>query len=388
MVHNGNVTNYGELRDELTRISFRRLTSLSDVEPILNVFAEELARARSHRFTPEAVFRAVRGVYRKVKGSYSAAGLIQDKGIFAFRDPFGIKPLVFGRRHGEICFASESVTLDRLGFRNFRDVLPGEAVFADTAGRVSTRLVARAKRDRAHTPCIFEYVYFARPDSVMDGIEVYEARLRLGESLARAVMRKGIRPDAVCAVPDTARAAASRLAAMIKVPLTEGLMKNRYIQRTFIMPGQKNRALSVRQKMNPVRSQVKGRSVLLVDDSIVRGTTSREIVQMVRDAGAREVHLAVTAPPLRFPCVYGIDMMTRGEFIARRHSVDKVRQLIGSDSLTYQTHDDLVAAVSESDSRRRFCTACFCGRYPTGVNRRDLARLESERTRWKSPATG
>ncbi len=378
MVHNGNVTNYFTLRRELTEKSRRQLTSFSDLEPILNVFAEELALA-GRRFTPAAVFRAVEGVFRRVHGSYSVIALVHGHGLVAFRDPFGIKPLVCGRRGPDTAFASESVAFDRLGFGRFRDVAPGEAVLVDSRGRVHSRQV------RPGTPrtCIFEYVYFARPDSVIDGIEVYEARLRLGERLARQVARAGLAVDVVCAVPDTARTAAGSLAEALALPLREGLIKNRYIARTFIMHGQDRRALSVRQKLNTVHSQISGRRVLLVDDSIVRGTTSREIVQMVRDAGARKVYLAITAPPLRFPCVYGIDMMTRGEFVAKgRTTVAQVARAIGADALVYQEYKDLVAAVAGADSSRRFCTACFNGKYPTPISRAEFAEMECERGRW------
>ncbi|MBM3323951.1 amidophosphoribosyltransferase, partial [candidate division WOR-3 bacterium] len=305
MVHNGNVTNYADLRRELQSQDFRQLTSFSDVEPILNVFAEELDKTDLNRFNPASVFRAVRGVFGRVHGAYSVVALIHDRGLLAFRDPFGIRPLVFARQGREFAFASESVAFDRLGFRRFGDVAPGEAVFVDLRGRVHRRQVQRG----TPRPCIFEFVYIARPDSVIDGIDVYEARLRLGERLAVEVARQGVQPDVVVPVPDTARPAASALASALGVQLREGLIKNRYIARTFIMHGQERRILSVRQKLNPVRSQVQGRDVMLVDDSIVRGTTSREIVQMVREAGARKVFLAITAPPLRFPCVYGIDMM-------------------------------------------------------------------------------
>jgi amidophosphoribosyltransferase len=377
MVHNGNVTNYYDLRRELVDKDHRQLTSFSDAEPTLNVLAEELGRTNLARFGSESVFRAVRATFSRVKGALSVVVLVQDKGLLAFRDPYGIKPLVFARKGGEFGFASESVAFDRLGFHRFRDVAPGEAVFIGTDRRIHTRQIARPR----HRPCIFEYVYFARPDSVMDGIEVYEARLRLGRRLAEEVTRQGIKPDLVAPVPDTARAAATELAATIGVRLREGLIKNRYIPRTFIMPWRSDRTRTVRQKLNPVRSQIKGKNVLLVDDSIVRGTTSKQIVRMVRDAGARRVFLAITAPPLRYPCVYGIDMMTRGEFIARRHSVRKIGELVGADALVYQTYKGLVEAVRGDMKDRRFCTACFNGEYPTGVSRRDLAVLERERRR-------
>jgi amidophosphoribosyltransferase len=378
MVHNGNVTNYSDLRRELMFEDFRQLTSCSDVEPLLNVFAEGLEQSNLKRFGPSAVFKAVEGVFDRVHGAYSVVALIHQRGLLAFRDPFGIKPLVFSQQGDEVAFASESVAFDRLGFHGFTDVKPGEAIFVDFKGKVHRRQV----RPGTPRPCIFEFVYFARPDSVIDGIEVYEARLRLGERLAAEVARQGVRPDVIVPVPDTARAAANSLASTLGVELREGLIKNRYIARTFIMHGQDRRALSVRQKLNPVRSQVKGKDVMLVDDSIVRGTTSREIVQMVRDAGARKVFLAITAPPLRCPCVYGIDMMTRGEFVAKNRTVEQIRKVVGADALIYQTYEGLVSAVRGDSTVPGFCTACFNGKYPTGVTRRYLAQMERERRRW------
>ncbi|MBN2465983.1 amidophosphoribosyltransferase [candidate division WOR-3 bacterium] len=378
MAHNGNVTNYLELRRELMCNDFRQLTSLSDVESILNVFAEELDRTNLGRFTPASAFRAVRGVFRRVHGAYSVIALIHGRGLLAFRDPYGIRPLTFARAGREFAFASESVAFDRLGFHKFADVKPGEAVFVGFDGKVHRRQIQRG----TPRPCIFEFVYIARPDSVIDGIDVYEARLRLGGRLAAEVVRQGVRPDVIVPVPDTARPAASALSSALGVELREGLIKNRYIARTFIMHGQERRILSVRQKLNPVRSQVQGRNVMLVDDSIVRGTTSREIVQMVRDAGARRVFLAITAPPLRFPCVYGIDMMTRGEFAAKNRTAEQVREFVGADALVYQTYEGVAAAVRGDTAVPGFCTACFDGKYPTGVARRYLAQMERERRRW------
>jgi amidophosphoribosyltransferase len=378
MVHNGNVTNYSDLRRELMCDDFRQLTSFSDVEPLLNVFAEGLEQTNLRRFSPASVFKA--------HGAYSVVALIHGRGLLAFRDPFGIKPLVFSQQGNEFAFASESVAFDRLGFHGFTDVKAGEAIFVDFKGKVHRSQI----QPGTPRPCIFEFVYFARPDSVIDGIEVYEARLRLGERLAYEVARQGLKPDVIVPVPDTARAAASSLASALGIELREGLIKNRYIARTFIMHGQDRRALSVRQKLNPVRSQVQGRDVLLVDDSIVRGTTSREIVQMVRDAGARKVFLAITAPPLRYPCVYGIDMMTRGEFVAKNRTIEQIRKVIGADALVYQTYQGLVEAVAgpqpgtrnSQPATRLFCTACFNGEYPTGVTKRYLAQMERERRRW------
>ena len=380
MAHNGNVTNYADLRRELMCRDFRQLTSFSDVESILNVFAEELDRTSLSRFSPTSVFKAVRGVFSRVHGAYSVVALIHGRGLLAFRDPFGIRPLAFAQRGSEFAFASESVAFDRLGFEDFTDVKAGEAIFGDFRGKVSRRQVQPGNR----RPCIFEFVYIARPDSVIDGIGVYEARLRLGERLAAEVARQEVKPNVIVPVPDTARPAASALASTLGIELREGLIKNRYIARTFIMHGQELRSLSVRQKLNPVRSQVQGMDVMLVDDSIVRGTTSREIVQMVRDAGARKVFLAITAPPLRFPCVYGIDMMTRGEFAAKGRTVEQVRRLVGADALVYQTYDGVVEAVASRPATVGcpFCTACFNGEYPTGITRRGLAQLETERKRW------
>ncbi|MEO0078510.1 MAG: amidophosphoribosyltransferase, partial [candidate division WOR-3 bacterium] len=378
LVHNGNVTNYARLHEQLTGRDRRQLTSTSDAEPILNVLAQELERTDLARFGPKSVFTALDGVYRRVQGSYSVVALIHGQGLLGFRDASGIKPLVLGQRGHDHAFASESVAFDRLGFRLIRDVRPGEAVFIDARKRCHSCQV----RPGRHRICIFEFVYFARPDSIIDGIEVYEARLRLGERLAEQFMAQGLRPDVIVPIPDTARAAASQIARVTGIELSEGLIKNRYIARTFIMHGQDRRALSVRQKLNPVRSQVRNRKVMLVDDSIVRGTTSREIVQMVRDAGARQVYLAITAPPLRFPCVYGIDMMTRGEFAAKDRTVEQVRQLIRADALVYQTYDGLVDAVRGDRKDLGFCTACFNGEYPTRVARRDLDRMEAERKKW------
>ncbi|MEO0077593.1 MAG: amidophosphoribosyltransferase [candidate division WOR-3 bacterium] len=379
MAHNGNVTNYYSLRDELESRDRRQLTSFSDVEVILNVFAQGLERRPSRRrLQPPDVFRATADVFARVRGAYSVVALVHSQGIVAFRDPHGIKPLAFARRGRDFCIASESVAFDRLGFDALEDVAPGEALFVDAACRLHRRRLATATA----RPCIFEFVYFARPDSVMDGIEVYEARLRLGEQLAEVVRSADIRPDVVVPVPDTARPAGAALARALGVEMREGLIKNRYIARTFIMHGQDRRALSVRQKLNPVRSQVCGRHVLLVDDSIVRGTTSREIVQMVREAGARKVSFAVTSPPLRHPCVYGIDMMTRGEFIAKGRAIPALRRIIGADALVYQTYEGLLKAVRGPDRSRQFCTACFSGEYPTGITDAELTRMEADRKRW------
>jgi len=379
LAHNGNITNYSELRRELAGQAYRQLNSYSDGEAVLNVFADELARQDIRHFSPELVFQACAGVFRRVEGSFSVVGVIADRGMVAFRDPHGIKPLIMGQKDGSYAFASESVAFDLLEYRALRDIRPGEAVFIDCSGRVHTQLL----QPEEHRPCIFEWVYFARPDSVIDGIGVYDARLRLGERLARECQAAGIDPEVVVAVPETGRAAGVALAKGLGRELREGLIKNRYIARTFIMSQQEDRNLSVRQKLNPVRSVITGRKVLLVDDSIVRGTTSREIVSLVRHAGATEVYFAVTAPPLRHPCVYGIDMMTRGEFIGRGRTVEEITAVIAADKVVYQTYEGLIEAVAGGRTDLRFCTACFNGEYPTRVSEETFSRLERERCQWK-----
>jgi amidophosphoribosyltransferase len=379
LAHNGNVTNYDSLRKWLASQAYRQLNSCSDGEVILNVFADALQNQDIRRFGPETVFSACAGVFDKVEGSYSAVMLIAGQGMIAFRDPYGIKPLAMGQKNGSYGFASESVAFDLLEYQMLRDVRPGEAIFIDREGRLHSRLL----KPLEHRPCIFEWVYFARPDSVIDGIGVYDARLRLGGRLAQECRNAGIDPDVVVAVPETGRAAGVALARALGKELREGLIKNRYIARTFIMSQQENRSLSVRQKLNPVRSVIAGKKVLLVDDSIVRGTTSREIVGLVRHAGATEVYFAVTAPPLRFPCVYGIDMMTRGEFIARDQTVEEITRTIGADAVSYQTLEGLIEAVRGERKDLQFCTACFTGEYPSPVSEATFAQLERERCQWR-----
>jgi amidophosphoribosyltransferase len=380
MAHNGNVTNYWELKRELAEKSLRNVSSHCDVEVILNVFADELARQKLSRFTVEAGFNAVGRVFKRVEGCYSVAALIAGYGLLAFRDPYGIRPLVVGKKEHAYAFASEPVAFDLLGYELIRDVAPGEAIFVDTDLNVHSRIILGSK---THTPCIFEYIYFARPDSVLDSIGVYEARLRLGEHLALECRQRGIKPEVVVPVPDTARAAAASLARVLGVELREGFIKNRYIARTFIMPTPEQRLTSVRQKLNPIRSEIEGKRVLLVDDSIVRGTTSKEIVSLVKNKGAKVVYFAVTCPPLRSPCVYGIDMSTRGEFIAKTRSISEIEKLIGADALIYQTLDGMIEGVRGGDKNRRFCTACFTGEYPTGVSQKALDDFEKDRTRWQ-----
>lgn len=389
MAHNGNVTNYSELKKDLEKDSFYHLNSRCDVEAILNVFANELANNNLRKFSPELVFKAVHAVFKKVQGSYSVVGIIANKGMFAFRDPHGIKPLVFGRKDDNYAFASESVPLDILGYQLERDVAPGEAIFIQEQEpffKAQRQLFSKRLMKKTHTPCIFEWIYFARPDSVMDGINVYEARLRLGEELAKEVIKRNIKADIVVPVPDSAKPAATTMAEKLGLPFREGLVKNRYIGRTFIMPLQEARESTVRQKLNPIRSEIRGKKVLLVDDSIVRGTTSREIINLVKNAGAKEVYLAVTCPPLRHPCVYGIDMQTKNEFIARNKDEEKIAKEIGADKLIYQTLNGLIKAVSirkfassSTSGTNKYCTACFTGVYPTKISNSMFKEIEQDR---------
>ena len=324
-------------------------------------------------------------MYRRVQGGYAAVAMILGHGVLGFRDPHGIRPLVLGRREGpkglEYMLASESVALDMLGFQLVRDVGPGEAVFIDDQGRLHARQCAEVV---SHTPCIFEYVYFARPDSIMDNISVYKARLRMGELLAEKILR--MRPehdvDVVIPIPDTSRTSALQVAQLLGVKYREGFIKNRYIGRTFIMPGQEMRARSVRRKLNAIDLEFRGKNVLLVDDSIVRGTTSAQIIDVAREAGARRVYFASAAPPVRHPNVYGIDMPAASELVAAGRSEEEVARIIGADWLIYQDLDDLVRAVRHHDSEvTEFDASCFSGVYVTGdVSPEYLARLQSERS--------
>jgi len=384
LAHNGNLTNSDQLRSQVFQADLRHINTDSDSEVLLNVFAHELQILG--KLVPDAddVFTAVAGVHRRARGGYAALAMIAGHGIVAFRDPHGIRPLVFGERAGEAgteyMIASESVALDVLGFRLIRDVAPGEAVFIDTVGRLYTRQCAESPR---LAPCIFEHVYFARPDSIMDGVSVYKARLRQGERLADKIKR--LRPDhdidVVIPIPDTSRVAAQVIAYELGVKFREGLMKNRYIGRTFIMPGQEIRKKSVRQKLNPIELEFRDKNVLLVDDSIVRGTTCNEIIQMARDAGARQVCFASAAPPVRWPNVYGIDMPSADELVAHGRSEEEVRELIGADWLVYQDLDDLVSCSRDGNPEiDEFECSVFDGRYVTGdVDARYLERLHAAR---------
>lgn len=383
--HNGNLTNWRELRESLYRVDRRHINTNSDSEVLLNVLAHELQSAASGvSLDDDAMFRAVAAVHKRVRGAYAVVAQISGYGLLAFRDPHGIRPLCIGRQETdegvEWMVASESVALEGSGFAFVRDVAPGEAVFIDLDGR----FVSRQCADNPQlVPCIFEYVYFARPDSLIDGASVYGARLRMGEYLADKVarnMRLGD-IDVVMPIPDSSRPAAMQLAARLGLDYREGLIKNRYVGRTFIMPGQAVRRKSVRQKLNAIGMEFKGKNVLLVDDSIVRGTTSREIVDMARAAGANKVYFASAAPPVRFPNVYGIDMPTQQELIATGRSDEEIARTIGADALVYQDLRDMQQAVRDvNPALSRFEASCFDGEYVTGdITAEYLARLGQSR---------
>ena len=385
IVHNGNLINADELKEMLFHTDRRHLNTDSDSEIILNVFAHGLHQHGDHRLTPEVVFKSVREVHERCIGGYACVSFLNGYGIVGFRDPWGIRPLVLGKRDTEkgpeYMLASESVALDALDFEFLRDVAPGEAVVIELDGTLHTQ---QCHDKPVHSPCIFEYVYFARPDSIIDGISVYKARLRMGEKLAEKIMRE--RPDhdidVVIPIPDTSRTSALQMANMLGVKYREGFIKNRYIGRTFIMPGQSQRKRSVKRKLNAIDLEFRNKVVLLVDDSIVRGTTSQQIIQMAREAGAKKVYFASAAPPVVHPNVYGIDMPVKEELVAAGRSIEDVRQHIGADWLIYQDLHDLEDAVRFKDRDPRvFDTSCFSGEYVTGsVTPEYLERLRNRRS--------
>ena len=384
LAHNGNLTNVERLGREVYETDLRHINTTSDSEVLLNVFAQELAVRRRMRPGPDDIFAAVAKVHERCQGAYAAVAMVTGLGIVGFRDPYGIRPLVFGKKQTEdgeeYMIASESVALDVLGFTMIRDLAPGEAVYITEQGELYTRQCALNPK---YFPCIFEYVYLARPDSVMDGISVYKARLRMGEKLAEKIRRE--RPDhdidVVIPIPDTSRTAALELANQLGVKYREGFIKNRYIGRTFIMPGQAARKKSVRQKLNPIGLEFRGKNVLLVDDSIVRGTTCRQIIQMARDAGANKVYFCSAAPAVRYPNVYGIDMACAHELIAYGRNTEQVRELIGADWLIYQDLQDLIEAVRTHKSEvEHFDCSVFDGNYIAGdISQNYLNKVESQR---------
>ena len=381
MAHNGNVINYAELNKLLMNKYHRHLTSDNDVEIILNIFAQELSIQKIDHLEPDNVFHAVKKVFEQVRGSYSVVAYIAGKGMVVFRDPYGIKPLVYGKKKDGIlpsyAIASESVSLNITNFSDIKNVGAGQALFIDEKRQIHTRQLAQCP----HSPCLFEWVYFARPDSYIDNVNVYDCRVNLGRFLAEEIKKHGLDIDVVVPVPDSARDAAIEIARQLNLKYREALVKNRYIGRTFIMPADQKRKSSVRQKLNPIPSELKGKNVLLVDDSIVRGNTSRAIIKMVRDCGAKKVYFASYSPPLRFPCVYGIDMQTKAEFIARNATIDQITKKLGADKVIYQSLESLKKAVQTGNKEiTQFCGACFDGHYPTGdVTAEVLETIERDR---------
>lgn len=370
LAHNGNLTNTEELKEQLFRDDQRHLNTNSDSEILLNVFAHELQALGKLRIDENDVFQAVSAVHKRCKGAYAVVIMIAGYGVLGFRDPHGIRPIVFGERKTEqgsdFMMASENVALNVLDFELIRDIEPGEAVFIEATGKLHTKQCSDIVD---HCPCIFEYVYFARPDSIIDDISVYKARLRMGEKLADKVLREWPDHDidVVIPIPDTSRTAALEMANKLGVKFREGFMKNRYIGRTFIMPGQKMRKKSVKQKLNAIELEFHDKNVLLVDDSVVRGTTSEQIIQMARDAGAKKVYFASAAPPVRYPNVYGIDMPAVEELIAHNRTEEEIGVAIGADKMIYQDLDDLVNAVQKGNSKiTHFDTSCFNNKYITG----------------------
>ncbi len=384
LAHNGNLTNTEELKQALFLEDQRHINTDSDSEVLLNVFAHELQSLGKLDLSVDDIFQAVSGVHRRCRGAYAVVIMIAGVGILGFRDPHGIRPIVFGERKSEqgseFMIASESVALDVLGFELIRDIAPGEAVFIEESGILHTQQCAESTD---HCPCIFEYVYFARPDSIIDRISVYKARLRMGEKLAKKVQREWLDHDidVVIPIPDTSRTAALQMANILGVKYREGFIKNRYIGRTFIMPGQKMREKSVKQKLNAIALEFDGKNVLLVDDSIVRGTTSEQIIQMARDAGAKKVYFASAAPPVRYPNVYGIDMPAAHELIAHNRTEEEVCVAIGADKVIYQDLNDLIDAVRKGNQTiEHFDTSCFSKEYITGdIDDAYLERTEALR---------
>ncbi|MBI2463760.1 amidophosphoribosyltransferase [Candidatus Peregrinibacteria bacterium] len=381
LVHNGNLTNHEVLTEEILKTNLRHLNTSSDSEVLLNIVADEILKLRTSDLTPSNLFKAFEQVYKRVGGAFSAIAIIGGQGMVGFRDPKAIRPLIFGRRKSglqyDYIFASESVALDALGFEIVRDLEPGEVIFVDKHKNVHSKKCSF----KGWSPCIFEYIYLARPDSVIDNISVYKMRLRLGQKLAKQIKKANIHIDSVVPVPDSSRSAAMALAHELKVPYREGLVKNRYIGRTFIMPGQEMRKKSIRFKLNPIPLELRKKDILLVDDSIVRGNTSRQIIRMVREAGARKVYLASSAAPLRDPCVYGVDMPSKSDFVANNLTTEQVAKSIEADMLFYQPVSEMVAAAHEGNRKiSNFCTACFGGKYPTAdVTPALLKRVEEAR---------
>ena len=384
--HNGNLTNSDSLKDDMFKEDLRHINTNSDSEVLLNVLADSIGKAtQKNVLTSDIIFEAVMSVYERCEGAFAVVTMINNFGLLAFRDPNGIRPLVIGIKETtdgpEYIVASESVALDVLGFKLLRDVDPGEAIFIDMDGNFySKKCTTKIKQ----SPCIFEYVYLARPDSMIDGVSVYQTRLNMGKSLAKKIKKEwsNISIDVVIPIPDTSRPSALEVSLLLDADFREGFIKNRYIGRTFIMPGQALRKKSVRQKLNPIKVEFKGKNVLLIDDSIVRGTTAKEIVQMARDAGAKKVYLASAAPPVKYPNVYGIDMPSRNELLAFNKDDKDICEEVGADGLIYQDLDELKKNITEENNNLKvFDCSCFDGIYVTGgIDENYLNSLESKRS--------
>lgn len=380
IVQNGNIFNAQELREEIYRIDHRLVNSDSDGEVLLNIFTKALTKQNADKLEPKHIWEAVASVHKRCKGAYSSIAYIARQGMVAFRDPHGIRPLIFGKRmvglKEEYIFASESVTLDILGFEIIGDVGPGEAIFIDE----DSRKVHRKKiTSKPHIPCVFEYVYFARPDSILDGISVYKSRLRMGQRLAKKIKKANLDIDVVMPIPDSARTAAIAVADTMGIKYSEGLVKNRYIGRTFIMPGQRVRKKSIRYKLNPMPLEIEGKKILLIDDSIVRGNTSKQIVEMVRGAGAKKVYFASYSPPVVSPNLYGIDMATKEELIGANSSVEEIRKFVGADALFYGNLKDMFDACVQGNPKiKDLEMSCFDGCYKTGDVDEEVLRKNAE----------
>jgi amidophosphoribosyltransferase len=386
LAHNGNLFNAYELKKEIFERDHRLVNSNCDAEVLLNMFTKSLTKQNADKLEPEHIFKAVKSVYDRAKGSYSTVAYIAHQGMVAFRDPHGIRPLLFGKRKNgfktDYIFASESVTLDILGYEKVRDVEPGEVVFIDE----QTRTVHSKKlTTKKHIPCIFEYIYFARPDSMLNDISVYKSRVRMGEALAKKISKMDLDIDVVMPVPDSSRTAALAIAQKMGIKYSEGLVKNRYIGRTFIMPGQKIRKKSIKYKLNPMPLEMEGKKILLIDDSIVRGNTSRKIIQMVRAVGAKKIYFASYSPPVKRQCLYGVDIPTKEELIAGTNSIEEIRNYIDADELIYQGLDDTFkACIKGNPELKDFCMGCFDGEYKTGdVTKKILERTALERSQDK-----
>lgn len=390
LIHNGNLTNYEQLKSDVMKNNIRHLNTGSDSEVLINVVANEILKLNKLTLSPADIFKSLKNVFARCKGSYSVIMMIAGYGLVAFRDRNGIRPLIFGKREDaklqtEYVFSSESVAVEALGFQIDSDVQPGEAIFIDMKRKVHRHQIVKTE----WAPCIFEHVYLARPDSVLDKVSVHKTRLRMGVSLAKqirkAIDKDHLKIDIVVPIPDSSRTAALSLAEELGIPYREGLIKNRYIGRTFIMPGQEIRKKSIRYKLNPIVLELRNKNVLLVDDSIVRGNTSKKIVEMVRSSGAKSVYFASTCPPLRFPCVYGVDMPSKKEFIANQLNISQIGKVIDVDRLFYQTMTDLKESAHAGNPKiKRFCAACMDGKYPTPeVTKPMLAKIEKARDEYR-----